>query len=143
MERMSLIHEIKRINGDIFRVIFNRYKEMNLDITPMHAKIIMAIYKSDIPLCQKDLEGPISCNKSTMSSVVSTMVKNGLLTREVSETDSRINYLLLTDKGLEMANFLKKDRAYTEGIISDGISDEEYTTFMNVIDKMRKNIERI
>lgn len=143
MEKKSLIHEIKKINGDLFRVIFNRYKEMNLDITPMHAKIIMTLYKSSESLCQKDLEGPISCNKSTMSSVVSTMVKNGLLTREVSESDSRINYLVLTEKGIEMANFLKKDRVYTEGIISDGISEDEYTTFINVIDKMRKNIERI
>lgn len=143
MEKKSLIHEIKKINGDLFRVIFNRYKEMNLDITPMHAKIIMTLYKSSEPLCQKDLEGPISCNKSTMSSVVSTMVKNGLLTREVSESDSRINYLVLTEKGIEMANFLKKDRVYTEDIISDGISEDEYTTFINVIDKMRKNIERI
>ena len=143
MESVSLIHEIKKINGDIFRGISNRYKEMNLDITPMHAKIIMAIYKSDTPLCQKDLEGPISCNKSTMSSIISTMEKNDLLTRKVSESDSRINYLVLTEKGLEIADFLKEDRAYTEAIISDGISDEEYTTFMNVIDKMRKNIERI
>lgn len=143
MENVSLIHEIKKINGDIFRGISNRYKEMNLDITPMHAKIIMAIYKSNESLCQKDLEGPISCNKSTMSSIISTMEKNDLLTRKVSESDSRINYLVLTEKGLEIADFLKEDRVYTEGIISDGISDEEYTTFMNVIDKMRKNIERI
>lgn len=143
MENVSLIHEIKKINGDIFRGISSRYKEMNLDITPMHAKIIMTLYKSNEPLCQKDLEGPISCNKSTMSSIISTMEKNSLLTRNVSDIDSRINYLKLTEKGFEIAEFLKEDRAYTEGIISDGISEEEYTIFMNVIDKMRKNIERI
>ena len=143
MENVSLIHEIKKINGDIFRGISNRYKEMNLDITPMHAKIIMTLYKSSEPLCQKDLEGPISCNKSTMSSIISTMEKNGLLTREVSESDSRINYLVLTEKGLEIADFLKEDRAYTEKVLTDGLSDSEYTTFMKVIDKIRKNIERI
>ena len=143
MEKKSLIHEIKIINGDIFKAISNRYKSMNIDITPMHARIIMTIYKSSEPLCQKDLENSMSCNKSTMSSIISTMEKNDLLTRKVSESDSRINYLVLTEKGLEIADFLKEDRAYTEAIISDGISDEEYTTFMNVIDKMRKNIERI
>lgn len=143
MEKKSLIHEIKRINGELFRCISNRYKRLNVEITPMHAKIIMAIYKSDKPLCQKDLEGPISCNKSTMSSIISTMEKNGLLTRKISDTDSRINYLVLTEKGFEMADFLKKDRACTEWIISDGISEEEYTTFIKVIDKMRNNIERI
>lgn len=143
MENKSLIHEIKVINGDIFRAISNRYKGMNMDITPMHAKIIMTIYKSNEPLCQKDLESKMSCNKSTVSSIVSTMEKNGLLVRQTSEHDSRINYLVLTDKGLETAEFLKKDRKFTEDIMISGISDDEYLIFMQVVDKIRKNLERI
>lgn len=143
MEKKSLIHEIKKINGEIFRCIFNRYKEMNLEITPVHAKIIMTLYKSKDKLCQKDLEGPVACNKSTMSSIVSTMEKNGFLIRKVSNEDSRINYLELTDKGLEIADFLKQDRQFMEKELSVGITDEEYTTFMEVVDKIRKNIERI
>ena len=143
MEKKSLIHEIKVIDGDIFRAIGNRYKRMNIDITPMHAKIIMTIYNSSNPLCQKDLEASMSCNKSTMSSIVSTMEKNGLLTRESSEHDSRINYLVLADKGLEMVEFLKKDRKYTEKIMMDGISEDDYLVFTQVVDKIRKNLERI
>ena len=143
MDKKSLIHEIKVIDGDIFRAICNRYKRMNVDITPMHAKILMTIYKSEGKVCQKDLEGPMSCNKSTLSSIISTMEKNNLLTRKACDTDSRINYLLLTDKGLEIADFLKEDRTYMEGILSEGISEQEYTTFVNVIEKIRKNLERI
>ena len=143
MEKKSLIHEIKVINGDIFKAISNRYKEMNIDITPMHARIIMTIYKSTEPLCQKDLEGCMSCNKSTMSSIVSTMEQNGLLVRQTSEHDSRINYLVLTDKGLEMVDFLKKDRKYTSDILMNGISEDEYLIFTQVVDKIRKNLERI
>ena len=143
MEKKSLIHEIKVIDGEIFRAISNRYKRMNIDITPMHAKIVMTIYKSKEPLCQKDLEGSICCNKSTMSSIISTMEKNGLLVRKTSEHDSRINYLELTDKGLEMVEFLKKDRLFTEKIMIDGITDEEYVLVTQVVDKIRKNLERI
>ena len=143
MEKKSLIHEIKIINGDIFRTISNRYKEMNIDITPMHARIIMTIYKSNEPLCQKDLEGSMSCNKSTMSSIISTMEKNGLVSRQTSKHDSRINYLVLTDKGLEMVDFLKKDRKYTSDILMDGIGEDEYLIFTQVVDKIRKNLERI
>ncbi len=141
--KKSLIYEIKCINGDIFRGISNRYKRDNIDITPIQAKVIMTIYKSSEPLCQKDLEGPISCNKSTMSSIVSTMEKNDLLRRQVSDIDSRINYLVLTEKGLEMVEYLKKDRNITEEILADNVSDDEYATFMEVIEKIRKNIERL
>ena len=141
--KKSLIYEIKCINGDIFRGVSNRYKRNNIDITPMQAKVIMTIYKSSEPLCQKDLEGPISCNKSTMSSIVSTMEKNNLVRRQVSDVDSRINYLVLTEKGLDMAEYLKKDRSVTENLLCDGVSDDEYATFMKVIEKIRKNIERL
>jgi DNA-binding MarR family transcriptional regulator len=143
MEKKSLIHEIKVINGDIFKAISNRYKNMNVDITPVHAKIIMSIYKSKESLCQKDLESSMSCNKSTMSAIISTMEKNGLLIRKVSDLDSRINYLELTNKGLEMALFLKEDRKITEDIMLDGISDEEYLIFTKIVDKIRRNLERI
>lgn len=143
MDKKSLIHEIKVIDGDIFKAISNRYKSMNIDITPMHAKIIMTIYKSSEPLCQKDLENSISCNKSTMSAIISTMEKNGLVTRETSEQDSRINYLVLTDRGLEMALFLKKDRKLTEDIMLDGITEDEYLMFNQIVAKIRKNLERI
>lgn len=143
MDKKSLIHEIKVIDGDIFKAISNRYKSMNIDITPMHAKIIMTIYKSSESLCQKDLENSISCNKSTMSAIISTMEKNGLVTRETSEQDSRINYLVLTDRGLEMALFLKKDRKLTEDIMLDGITEDEYLMFNQIVAKIRKNLERI
>lgn len=143
MEKLSLIYEIKKVNGDMFRGISKRYKRLNVDITPVQAKILLSLYRSDKLLCQKDLEKPLSCNKSTLSSVISTMEKNGLLSRQVSENDSRINYLVLTDKGLKMIDFLKEDRAYTEEILTEGITDLEYTTFMQVVGKIRKNIERI
>lgn len=143
MNKKSLIHEIKVIDGDIFRAICNRYKRMNVDITPMHAKIIMTIYKSREPLCQKDLEGSMSCNKSTMSSIISTMEKNGLVRRQTSEHDSRINYLVLTEKGMEMVEFLKKDRSAMDKLMLNGISEEECIVFNQVVDKIRKNLERI
>ncbi len=143
MEKLPLIYEIKKINGDIFRGISNRYKRLNVDITPVQAKILLFLHKSDKLLCQKDLEKPLACNKSTLSAILNGMEKNDLLTRQVSENDSRINYLVITDKGLEMIDFLKEDRIYTEEVLADGITDSEFTTFMQVVGKIRKNIERI
>lgn len=143
MKNVSLLHEIKKIDHDVFRTISNRYKSMNVEITPIHAKILMTIYRSEEKVCQKDLEGPMSCNKSTLSSIISTMEKNGLITREVDVHDSRINHLVLTDKGMEMVEFLKNDREFTDGILEDGITLKEREIFMQVIDKIRKNLERI
>lgn len=143
MVRASLLHEIKRLDIDIFQAINRRYKKMNLELTPMHAKILLHLASSDKKLCQKDLENLILCNKSTLSSIISTMEKNKLVTRETSKQDSRINYLLLTDKGMEMIDFLKKDKKVIEDNLNEGITEEEYQTFLKIVDKMKKNMERI
>lgn len=143
MVRASLLHEIKRLDIDIFQAINRRYKKMNLELTPMHAKILLHLASSDKKLCQKDLENLILCNKSTLSSIISTMEKNKLVTRETSKQDSRINYLLLTDRGLEMIDFLKKDKKVIEDNLNEGITEEEYQTFLKIVDKMKKNMERI
>ena len=63
MVRASLLHEIKRLDIDIFQAINRRYKKMNLELTPMHAKILLHLASSDKKLCQKDLENLILCNK--------------------------------------------------------------------------------
>lgn len=143
MVRASLLHEIKRLDIDIFQAINRRYKKMNLELTPMHAKILLLLASSDKKLCQKDLENLILCNKSTLSSIISTMEKNKLVTRETSKQDSRINYLLLTDRGMEMIDFLKKDKKVIEDNLNEGITEEEYQTFLKIVDKMKKNMERI
>ncbi len=143
MVRASLLHEIKRLDIDIFQAINRRYKKMNLELTPMHAKILLHLASSDKKLCQKDLENLILCNKSTLSSIISTMEKNKLVTRETSKQDSRINYLLLTDRGMEMIDFLKKDKKVIEDNLNEGITEEEYQTFLKIVDKMKKNMERI
>lgn len=139
----SIVHELKDINSLIFRKISSRYKELGMDVTPVHAKIIMAIYKSDVPVCQKDLERPVSCNKSSLSNVINTMEKNGLLVRKASFDDSRINYLELTDTALEIAEFLRKDREIIEKELCNGINEEEKNNFYSIISKVRENLERI
>ena len=42
-----------------------------------------------------------------------------------------------------MVDFLKKDRKYTSDILMDGIGEDEYLIFTQVVDKIRKNLERI
>ena len=143
MKKISIIHELKDINSLIFRRISARYREMGMEVTPVHAKIIMFIYNSDRPICQKDLEEPISCNKSSLSTVINTMEKNGLLCRVSSLDDSRINYLNLTDTALKIAEFLRKDREVIETELFNGISDNEKDVFYSVISKVKDNIERI
>ena len=108
-------------------------------MTPVQSRIIMYIYENNGSIYQKDIESFISCNKSTLSAVLNTMEKNDLISKEES---SRKNIIKLTSKSLEIVDILKKDNNESKEIISNGISEDEYKIFKNVLDKIKNNIER-
>ena len=70
--------------------------------------------------------------------------KLGLPTKERKALlRNQASYLLWHGK-LETTTVKAKSVAsYTEKVLTDGISDDEYTTFFKVVDKIRNNIERI
>ena len=135
--------DINDVNINFFKVIGNRYRNKLHDITPVHGRIIMSIYDSDKDICQKDIEEFIPCNKSTLSTVLSTMEKNNLIIRIGSDDDSRRKIIKLTSKSLEIVNVLKEDKKELDELIGQNITEDEYIIFNGVLKKINENLERI
>ena len=97
----------------------------------------------DRDIFQKDFEKHFDIRRSTASSILSLMEKNGLITRESVESDARLKKIVLTRKALEI--HLKVEQAFDkmESDISEGISDEEMENFLKTVDKIKNNIERM
>lgn len=138
---MNVGNNIGNLNMLIFKQISNRHKELGFDITPVQAMIIMGVYNNE-SLCQKDIEQFVTCNKSTLSSVLDTMEKNGLIMRIEDKYDSRKKIISLTDKSNDIAKVLEKDCGYMDDLLTSGLSQDELEIFNSVIDKMINNLER-
>lgn len=143
MQNSSVMVELNEVNMGILKRIAARYKELGLDVTPVHSRIIMFLYDNDMQICQRDIERFISCNKSTMSAILNTMEKNDLIVRVDSSEDSRMKIIKLTDKSKKIADILRKDKEKIDAALSMDISDEEFVSFSHILNKIRKNIERI
>lgn len=126
MHSKDFFYDINDINLSVFKYIFKRHKKLGLGVTPVQSRIIMYIYENNGSIYQKDIESFISCNKSTLSSILNTMEKNELIIKEES---SRKNIIKLTSKSFEIVDILKKDNMESRSIISNGISDNEYEIF--------------
>ena len=66
MSESNIVLKINELNLKIFKLLSTRYKSMNLDVTPVQSKIMLAIYDNELDSCQKDIERVISCTKSLM-----------------------------------------------------------------------------
>lgn len=132
---------IGELNSALFKKIVERNKSFGFDITPVHGAIICAIMKNG-ELCQKDIEEYVSCNKSTLSSVLDTMERNGLIIRTESKTDSRKKIIKLTSKAKEIHNFLVNDKKYIENILKKDITSEELSSFLEIANRIKCSLER-
>lgn len=138
MHSKDFFYDINDINLSIFKYVYKRHRSLGLGITPVQSRIIMYIYENDGGIYQKDIESFISCNKSTLSSILNTMEKNDLI---IKEEYMRKNIIKLSSKSLEIVDILKKDNIESKGVISNGISDSEYEIFRGVLNKIKNNIE--
>jgi len=134
---------LKDVNLGIMRVLQKRFGALGVDLTPAQGRIIFCIYEHNGEICQKDLEKLVSRNKSTLSSILDNLEKNGYILRSESDSDSRKKVLKITKKSLNAIKILNDDRSYVNSLISQGITEEEYNTFYRVLKKINENLERI
>ncbi len=92
-------------------------------------------------LNQKELGDLMDIKQSSVARLIDRMEKEGYVTRQKHISDRRITKLILTDKGKKYREDLLPEGEKMAQVFTEGISDEEISTFLKVIDKMLSNIE--
>ena len=138
----TIITELNDITLSLYKYIANRYKKLKVDITPIQGRIIFAIRNNNNTICQKDIEEYVPCNKSTISSILNTMEKNGLIVRVDNESDLRKKNIVLTSKSKKIIEILDNDKDNLLNDLVYGISKDEMNLFNDVLMKLKNNIER-
>lgn len=134
---------LKDLNLQLFKVIGKRHKELGVNLTPIWGTIILAISNSKESLCQKHLESFVSCNKSTLSSILDTMEKKDLIERIPDVLDTRKKVIVLTENSKKLVKRIKEEKAEIDKGMLQGISEEELNAFQKTLNKMLENLERM
>lgn len=128
-----LSHKIKRRIGKV---------SLEYGISSMQAKILGYIFhqapKRDI--FQKTIEEEFDIRRSSVTSVLSLMEKNGLIERVSVCEDARLKKIILTDKGIEVHKSVYKEIEIVESIIYDSLSKEELELFSEILERLSKKI---
>ena len=69
------------------------------------------------------------------------MEKNGLITRQSVDEDARLKKIVLTPKAIEQHEQIHRSIRKVEEQLSEGLTPEEKQTFLELCDKIRRNIE--
>ena len=143
-ENLHVGFVIRCLHNKIGRAIFSiSGKEFGETTTPMQGWVVRYLYENrDKDVFQKDLEARFSVRRSTMTSILQLLEKNGLIVKEDVPTDKRLKKLLLTPAAIEKQERMKKCIDELDKRLKENISDEEMKVFLSVAEKIGANLKR-
>lgn len=143
MEDKNFLREIKELDHLIInRLSVDCISNINR-ITPSQIHILeYIINNSKKEVSQKDLKKILKHSRATVSSVLFTMEKNGLIKRITDNNDTRSKKIILTEKALNVFEISKENVNLIEKECLNGISQNDLCIFYKVLKKMKNNLQR-
>lgn len=115
-------------------------------ITVAQARLISYIgnqYERNLNVYQRDIEKIFNIKRSSVTSLLKSLEKNGLITRQEALDDLRAKHIMLTEKGHFIFKEIGKNLTETEKVISSSISDDEKEIFTKIVSKLIDNLKEV
>lgn len=142
MKDKSISLEIKKIDSLIVRKIMAYNKDAIYHLTPVQIVVIKyLINNKDSVVYQKDIEKKLGLRKSTVSGILGTMIKNGIITRTDSTNDLRSKEIRLTETGYKLDKVMRKKAFEFEKLLQSNINKEDLEVFYKVTKQIQENLE--
>ncbi len=112
-------------------------------VTGMQGWVIGYLYQheSTQEIFQRDIEREFNIRRSTVTGILQLMERNGLITRESVESDSRLKKLKLTPEAVKMHEMISQKIMESEKKMRKGLSEEQIAEFFVIVDIIKNNIE--
>lgn len=117
-----------------FQVYLNRELK-DYDINSSEYIFLVNLYSED-SISQERLSSNLFINKAATARAISRLENLGYVQRTRDPSDSRAYLVTLTEKGLEMRNFIKAKLNYWTQTISTDLTPEEAEDLIQKIKKM-------
>jgi DNA-binding MarR family transcriptional regulator len=94
------------------------------------------------PTSQRDLGRLLHIERASLSGVVATLVRKGLVQQTASKTDQRQRLVMLTDAGKDMWDKLPDPFAEVRTVALAGVAADDLATAVRVLEKATEQVER-
>lgn len=134
MQIMQIMNELRRLSAD---------GEFEKSISGMSVPQLACIgyltyYKDneDLPVYQRDLETCFKLRRSTISSLLTTLEKKGLILRVPVAHDARLKRLVLTEAGKDLGDRVMGHFTGLNSILVSNLDEEERETLHRILEKV-------
>lgn len=136
-EMIKTVHLIKRcIDEKVAQTI-----DKGLTVSQAHLIGFISNEGKDRDIFQRDIEEEFELQRSSVSLMISNMVKNGFIERHEVENDGRLKKLVLTEKAKALQEKISTAVLQVNNELIKDISEEEQTAFLETLSKIKSNIK--
>ena len=136
----NAISLISRIREQANKFIINELEENGIKgIVPSHGDIMAVLYSCE-KCTMKELAQKIHRTKATLTVLVDKLIALNLVEKEKSDTDSRVTFIKLTEKGKSCRQVFEDISNKLNLKLFKDFSDQEIETFSQLLEKARHNI---
>jgi DNA-binding MarR family transcriptional regulator len=116
------------------------YDIRGIAISPEQSYILKILDTKDDSI-QSDLAGIMQIDKSAVMRHIDQLESKGMVQRVNDAIDRRKKYIVITDLGNEELKKCEAAQKFTTEKIMQGITDNEMSTFKQVLNKLKDNAE--
>lgn len=132
---------ISRVRAAINKFLIQELRRCDIEgLAPSHGAILYHLFTHE-RVTMKDLAQAVQRDKSTVTSLVAKLVKNGYVRKVAADGDQRSFEVMLTPKSEKIRpGFI----AIADNLIDnvwEGITDEEKEIVIRILNKIKNNLE--
>ncbi|MCL1065317.1 MarR family transcriptional regulator [Shewanella olleyana] len=128
----QLVHALKR-------QLHNRIEQLNLDIAPMHVRVLKIINKK-VPCTAIDIANFLNRDKAQVTRLLNTLIAQELIVKEPNPEDKRSQCLRLTEKSQMIMGEISKIDKQIYAQMTQGLNEQDLEHFEVVAELMAKNL---
>ncbi|QNG61629.1 MarR family transcriptional regulator [Bacillus sp. PAMC26568] len=93
-------------------------------------------------IIQEKLAEMIKIDRTTAARAIKKLEINGFIEKKEDKHNKKIKKLFPTEKGKNVFPFIKRENDYSNLVALEGFSEREVETIFNLLQRVRKNIEK-
>ena len=134
---------LRILSNLIRRKIGNELYHSGSELTGSQSRIISYLYRETQirNVYQRDIEEEFDIRRSTVTSTLQLMERNGYITRQSVDVDARLKKILLTEKGIQAYEVVRKSILVVERELSNVYTKEELKELFYLLDKLYTVLE--
>jgi len=140
--RTSFGHKVNKSARLMTQRLAYHFKSNNYDVTTEQWRLLLYLWRED-GQTQNSLAQCTGKDEPSVSRIINNMEKHNLVVRTQHPHDRRTNLIFLTEKGKSLRDPLMALGQKVNAEITQGISSEDLTVCMKVLDKVLDNLYKL